>query len=310
MEQVKNYYKILGVSETASQEEIKKAYRKLAKKFHPDKHRGDKNAESKFKEISEAYAVLGDDKKRKEYDLLRKNPFGGNFNPQDFQSPGGFRVKYGNKDGGFGGLEDLLGSLFNFGGGRQGTHRNQGEDIFGHNRPKPPPKGSDVSTRLTIDFELAARGGETVVQTIDRKKVKLKIPPGTEDGKVMKLSGLGSPAPRGGKAGDLLVEIRVAPHPNLERKGNDIYSNRKINLTQAVLGTEIEVQTINHQKVKLKIPAGTDSGKLFRLKGLGIKTAHAKGDHYVRIEIETPKHLNSRLKKEFKEWAKKAGISV
>jgi molecular chaperone DnaJ len=310
MERIKDYYKILGVSENSSQDEIKKAYRDLAKKYHPDKHKGDKKAETRFKEISEAHTVLGNPTKRKEYDRLRKNPFAGGFNPGDYQHSGGSRVNFGSRGGGFGGLDDLLSNLFNFGERRSNPFRDSPDDIFRQSRTRATQKGPNLRTYLTIDFELAARGGETFVQTLDRKKVKLKIPAGIEDGTKMKLTGLGSPSPNGGEPGDLLVEIRIAAHPKYERKGVNIYSSEKINFAQAIFGTEIEVVTINGKKVKLKVPPGTSSGKLFRLKGLGIQTAGNKGDFFVRIEIETPQNLSSSSKKDFKEWAKKNGIAV
>jgi len=278
MEQIKDYYKILGISENATEEEIKKAYRKLAKEYHPDKRKGDKAAEEKFKEISEAYAVLSNPEKRKQYDMLRKNPFAGGFQSQNFGQSGGFRINFEDFGNGFSGLDDLLGSFFNFGGRHQRTHFDFGEDLFGRTRRRQPQRGADISTEMTIDFELAAKGGETVVRTPNGKRVKIKIPPGTEDGKKIKITGQGFPSYDGGAPGDLIITIRVTPHPKFERKGNDIYSTEKINFAQALLGSEIEVRTIDGKKVKLKIPSGTDSGKLFRLKGLGISNSNGKGD--------------------------------
>ncbi|GAB4377912.1 MAG: J domain-containing protein [Calditrichia bacterium] len=311
MDARKDYYKILGVSENASQDEIKKAYRKLAKEYHPDKRAGDKAAEARFKEISEAYSVLNNPQKRQQYDALRRNPFAGSgqggFNYEDF-APGGFRVHFGNADGMGGGFEDLIGNLFGFGRKRSSGSSFFDEDIFTRTRQSSPRRGVDIETEITIPFELAARGGETVVTTPLGKKVKLKIQPGIEDGKRMKISGQGSPAPAGGVPGDLYITVHVAPHPKFEKKGNDIYSTEEINLAQAVLGTEIQVETINGKKVKLKIPPESDGGTLFRLKGMGIQTPNGKGDHYVRLKITTPKNLNSQLKKSFKEWAEKAGL--
>lgn len=316
MDPKKNYYDILGVSETATADEIKKAYRKLAKKYHPDKQGGNKAAEEKFKDISEAYSILSDPKKRKEYDMMRKNPFAsgaGGYGYGDFGNAGagGYRVHFENGEGGgFGGFEDILSSLFGMGrrSSRSGFGTGAEEDIFQRARTQQAMKGADVQAEITIPFELAARGGETMVRTPTGKKIKIKIPAGTDSGKRMKITGQGSPSPHGGAPGDLYIVINVAPHPKFERKGNDLYASEKINIAQAVLGTQIAVKTLDNKTVKLKIPAGTDSGKLFRLKGMGIQNSHTKGDLYVKIEITTPKHLSPKLKKEFEEWARKAGL--
>ncbi len=311
MDPRKDYYKILGVSSKASQDEIKRAYRKLAKEFHPDTHGGDKKAEERFKEISEANSVLGDPKKRREYDLMRQNPFAsgeGNFGQGGYGGSGNYRVNFGESGGNFGGFDDLLSNLFGFGNRRSGFSGAGSEDIFSRTRARRPQKGQDVQSEITIPFELAAMGGETMVKTLTGKNVRLRVPAGIEDGKKMKITGQGYPAPPGGTPGDYYVIIRVAAHPRLERKGNDLYASENINFAQALFGSEIEVTTLDHKKVKIKIPAGTDSGKLFRLKGLGIQNAKGRGDFYVRIEIETPKNLSRGTKKEFEEWAKKSGL--
>jgi len=310
MDPKKDYYKILGVNENASVDEIKKAYRKLAKEFHPDVRAGDKNAENRFKDISEAYAILKDPEKRKQYDMMHKNPFAsgqGGFNYGDFGNSGGFRVNFGGSGGNFGGLDDLLGSFFGFG-GRRGSSRSGFQGDYRDFNQRAPQKGADFESSITIPFELAALGGETLVQTPIGKHIKIKIAPGTEEGKKIKLTGQGSPAPRGGEPGDLYITIRISPHPKFERKGNDIYSDEEINFAQAFFGTEIEVRTINHQTVKLKIPAGTDSGKVFRLKNLGIQSSKGRGSHFVRILIKSPKSISGKLKKQFEEWAKSAGM--
>lgn len=310
MDAKKDYYKILGVSENASLDDIKKAYRKLAKEHHPDAKGGDKRSEERFKNISEAYAVLKDPKRRQEYDLMRKNPFlgaqGGGF--EDFaNSGGGFRVNFG-RSGGGSGLDDLLSDFFGFSEKRGGSRRQSEEDLFGFSRRGTRSRGEDFHATITIPFELAAQGGETFVNTPTGKQIKLKINPGTEDGKKVKMTGYGAPSPAGGIPGDLYIIIQVAKHPQYERKGLNIYSSEEINFAQALLGTEIEVTTINQQKVKLKIPAGTDSGKIFRLKKLGIQTSEGTGDHYVKILILAPKNLSGRAKREFELWAREAGL--
>ncbi len=313
MDPKKNYYKILGVSENAGEEEIKQAYRRLAKEYHPDRRGGDKAAEERFKEISEAYSVLSDPQRRQEYDMLRKNPFMGQGGFSfGGQRPGGYRVHFQNS--GFDHLGDLLGNLFGFDGRSRGrkmedvfNSRFDLEDLFGPTHTHVG-RGSDVETRITIPFELAANGGETVITTGAGRKVKIKIPPGIENGKRIRIRGHGAPAPGGGPPGDLYVRITVAPHPEFERKGKDIYSNAYINIAQAILGTEIEVRTIDGKKIKLKIPPGTSGGKVFRLPGMGVPGDTGRGDHYVRIHITVPDNLTPRQLKEFKEWARKVGL--
>jgi len=310
MDAKKDYYQILGVSENASIDDIKKAYRKLAKENHPDAKGGDRRSEDRFKNISEAYAVLKDPKRRQEYDLMRKNPFlgsqGGGF--EDFaNSGGGFRVNFGRSSGNSG-FDDLLSDFFGFG-EKRGSSRRQPEDDFGgYSRKGSRASGEDFHATITIPFELAAQGGETYVNTPTGKQIKLKIAAGTEDGKKVKMTGYGAPSPAGGRAGDLYITLQIDKHPTFERKGLDIYSSEEINFAQALLGTEIEVTTINQQKVKLKIPAGTDSGKIFRLKKLGIQTSNGTGDHYVKILILAPKNLSGRAKRDFETWAREAGL--
>ena len=313
MDPKKDYYRILGISENATDEEIKRAYRRLAKEYHPDRRGGDKAAEERFKEISEAYGVLSDPQKRREYDMLRKNPFmgQGGFGFEG-QRPGGYRVHF--ESSGFDHIGDLFSNLFGFG----SRSRVRGmEDLFGsgfdfddrigHTQTRTA-RGSDVETRITIPFELAANGGETVITTGTGKKIKIKIPPGIENGKRIRIRGQGTPGPGGGEPGDLYVRINVAPHPEFERKGNDIYSNAYINIAQAILGTEIDVRTVDGKKVRLKIPPSTSSGKIFRLPGMGIKNDTGKGDHYVRIHIIIPRNLSPTQINEFKEWARKVGL--
>ncbi len=310
MDPQKDYYKILGLSENASVDEIKKAYRKLAKEYHPDAKGGDKKSEERFKGISEAYAVLKDPKRRQEYDLMRKNPFAsgqGGFGTRDFGNRGGFHVNFGNS-GDTVGFDDLLSNFFGFGGKKSRSRGDFNGDFFSRSRPRTRQRGSDFQATITVPFEMAALGGETQVRTPGGKRVKLKITPGTEDGKRVKMTGYGAPSPEGGPAGDLFITIQVEKHSFFERENKDIYSTEEVNFAQALLGTEIEVRTIGNQKVKLKIPAGTDSEKLFRLKGLGIQTNNGTGDHFVRIKIKTPKNLSSRIRRQFEEWARSAGL--
>lgn len=308
MDPRKDYYKILGVDEKATLAEIKKAYRKLAKQYHPDKQGGNKQAEERFKEISDAYSILSDEKKRKEYDMLRSNPFAGQggFNYQG-AGPGGFHFE---SSGGFEDISDIFSNLFG-GGGRSGSSFfGSGVDFgdFTGARRRGPLKGRDVEAEMTIPFDLAANGGESIITTGSGKRVKVKIPAGIEDGKKIRIRGQGEKPAGSGTPGDLYIIIHVAPHPEFERKGNHIYSIAEINMAEALLGTEIYVRTIKGKKVKLKIPPGTSSGKTFRLKGMGISSKSGKGDHYVKIRVKVPDKLTPGQIKKFKEWAAEAGL--
>ena len=306
----KDYYKILGVSENATIDEIKKAYRELAKKYHPDRHKGDKKAEERFKEISEAHAVLSDPKKRQQYDQMRKfgAQFGGgsgsyDFNFEDLSSMFSGRGRSRSK-GGFSFESFGFGDLFSqiFGGGSQTSARGFSQT---------PIRGSDIMAEIMVPFDVAARGGEQVV-TINRggrtQKLSVKIPPASDEGKKIRLRGQGEPGVAGGPPGDLLLTIHVAKHPIFERKGLDIYSTVGINFAQAALGSKVRVQTFDKGTVELKIPAGTQNGKLLKLKGLGLSARGKTGDHYVKIQVMVPEYLSSRAKELLKEFAKEAGM--
>jgi len=285
----KDYYDILGVKKSASSDEIKKAYRGLAKKFHPDKNKGNKEAENKFKEISEAYAVLSDTEKREQYDRLGKeafrgggpggNPFAGGANPFggfDFSqfTGGGARARGGRRSTtGAGGFTDIFSDLF--GGGGPGFEPG-------------PERGGDLEAELTIDFRDAILG-TTMDLVINGKGVKVKIPEGVSDGQRIRLRGKGAPGANGGPAGDLNVLIHVRSHPLFERRGDDIYIDLPIRVGEAIRGAEVEVPTI-HGPVRARIPAGTQGGQTFRLRGKGVKKkTGTAGDHYYRVEVSVPK---------------------
>lgn len=287
----KDYYEVLGVGKNASDDEIKKAYRKLAVKYHPDKNPGDKEAEAKFKEISEAHEVLSDKQKRARYDQFGHagvggaggsaggNPFAnGNysFNGQSF-----------NFDfGGSGGLDDILGSIFGFGGGA-----------------RRPARGTDYRTTVVLSFEEAVFGTTKII-TADGKDLKVKIPAGIDDGMSIRLSGKGGAAPKGGTKGDLYVFVRVKPHKRLTREGNIILSDRVISMVDAALGTEVDVETVDGN-VRMKVPAGTQSGTPFKLSGHGVPLMRSDGDrgpHIVTIIVETPKNLSKRQKELLEEF--------
>ena len=305
MSSKRDYYEVLGVSKNASDDEIKKAYRKLAIKYHPDKNPGDKEAEAKFKEINEAHDVLSDKQKRARYDQFGHagvggagasgNPFAGG-NP--FGQGGTFN--YGGQTfsfdfGGAGGsvFDDILGSMFGFGGARR------------------PRKGPDYQTSVTLTFEEAIFGTTEKVN-VEGKDLKVKIPAGIDDGMSIRLKGKGGPAPESGaEPGDLYVRVRVKPHKHLTREGAIILSEEHISMVDAALGCEIEVETVDGT-VTMKVPAGTQSGTPFKLSGHGVpfRADGDRGPHIVTVIVETPKNLSRKQKELLEEFrdAKKKGF--
>jgi molecular chaperone DnaJ len=277
------------VKKSAGADEIKKAYRGLAKKFHPDKNKGNKDAENKFKEISEAYAVLSDTEKREQYDRLGKeafrgggpgsNPFAGGANPFggfDFSqfTGGGTRTRGGRRSTstGGGGFTDIFSDLFGGGAGYEAG----------------PERGGDLEAELTIDFRDAILG-TTMDLVINGRGVKVKIPEGVSDGQRIRLRGKGAPGAGGGPAGDLNVLIHVRPHPFFERRGDDVYIDLPIRVGEAIRGADVEVPTI-HGPVRARIPPATQGGQTFRLRGKGVKKkTGTPGDHYYRVAITVPK---------------------
>ncbi|MDP8247464.1 MAG: molecular chaperone DnaJ [Candidatus Tritonobacter lacicola] len=366
----KDYYEILGVDKNATQEQIKKAYRSLAKKYHPDKTRGDKRVEEKFKEIGEAYNLLKDKKKRAQYDQMRDARtfgFGGQgggagFDFSGFSGHGGQEFTYEDL-GGFGSFADIFSNLFDR--GKRARQERSG-----------PRKGDDLDFELKVPFETAVAGGKvtisipraeecgacggtgaapgskeetcsqcggrgtvqfskggfavsrpcpkcygrgkilaqpcgscggtgTVKQT---RKLSLKIPRGVNDNTRLRFSGQGGVGVAGGPRGDLYIRVGILPHSRFKRKGKDVYDDLTINLAQAVLGTKIDVDTVQGA-ARLKVPPGIASGTLLKLKGKGVvKKDGSKGDHYVRLKVEIPGKLTKAQQDKFKEFADAAGM--
>ena len=287
---MRDYYEILGVNRGATPEEIKKAYRKLAVQYHPDKNPGDKAAEEKFKEASNAYSVLSDPEKRRMYDTrghagVHDMGFEGyrntddvfrHINLDDIFGRGGF--------GGFGGFGDAFG------------------DAFGQRRATAPPRGRDIRMNVSIPLEDAVLGSKKEVN-VQGKRLTLTIPPGIQDGKTLRIQDHGESL-GSGISGDLLVTISVQPHPTLTREGADLLIDAKISMTTAALGGSVRIQTLTGN-VDLKIPSGSQPGQQFRLRGRGgVDASGRKGDLRVRLVVEIPKSLSRKQRSLLKELEK------
>lgn len=270
----KDYYEILGVKKSAPESEIKKAYRDLAKKFHPDKNKGNKDAENRFKEISEAYAVLSDKEKRAQYDRLGAEAFGpGGANPfagfdfSQFMGGGGGRGKRTRRTttGGGGSMDftDIFGDLFGGGGGGGGGFAQQEQP--------------EMQAELTIDFRDALLGSTMSLQ-VNGDSMKVKIPEGIGNGQKIRVKRGGTP---------LQITVHVRPHPLFERRGDDIHIDLPITVGEAIRGAEVEVPTVYGQS-RIRVPAGTQSGRTMRLSGKGVKRKDGAGDQYCRILIHVP----------------------
>ncbi len=297
----KDYYKILGVDKNATTDEIKKAYRKLAMKYHPDRNPNDKASEEKFKEITEANEVLSDPEKRKKYDTLGANwkqyQHAGT-NPNDFfrnfsgaGGSGGYHFSGDINDlfGNVGGFSDFFESFF--GGGFRSARG--GSPFSGAARAQ---KGSDYESTLNITLEEAHRGGERQLK-VDNQKIKVKITPGIQEGQKLRLKSLGAQGRSGGEKGDLYLKIHITDHPWFERKGDDLYFNLNVDLYTAVLGGKEKIETIDGKRLMVTIDKGTDSGTTLRLKEMGMaKTGNSgsRGDLFVKVMVNVPKKLSKQ----------------
>ena len=315
----KDYYATLGVAKTASEKEIKQAFRKLARKHHPDVNPGDKVAESKFKEINEAYEVLGDPDKRKKYDELGANwrmyeqqarsggqPFGGGWSPGP--GPGGARAGYRTMTPEE--MEDLFGDsnpfsdFFTtfFGGEAFGGATGAREPRGARARRRP---GRDVENEIELGLEDAFHGAtRRLLLRHDghAKHVDVRIPAGVTDGSRVRVSGEGEQGVGGAESGHLYLRVRLAPHPVFERKGRDLYVKSPVPLTTAVLGGEANVQTLSGKPARLRIPPMTQNGQLFRLKGYGMPAVGKPddtGDLYARVDVQLPTRLSDAEREHF-----------
>jgi curved DNA-binding protein len=305
----KDYYKILGVNKNASKEEIRKAYRKLAMKYHPDHNKGDKASEERFKEVNEAYAVLSDQEKRKQYDMFGAEGFQQRFSQEDIFRNFDFSQVF--REFGFD-SEDLFGRIFGgMGGGRRPFGRGGGgfysSGPYGHTAQQPQ-KGADLVMDLHVSLKEAVFGVSKIA-SFNRgtgvERITVKIPPGISTGKKLRIAGKGQQGAWGGPTGDLLIKVAVATDPMFERKGDDLIVSREISLSQAVLGTQIEVPTLADKTLNLKVPPGTQSHTQMRIKGHGVPhfNKDGRGDLYVKIIVRLPKTLTPEQEELFKQLA-------
>ncbi len=289
---MKDPYELLGVARDASQADIKKAYRALAKKLHPDVNPGDESVEQHFKEITAAYDMLSDEERRRKFDSgmidadgTAQNPFHRHYRKD---AAGGFDFGGGGID-----IDDLFSDLF--GRGKRGQARQQ------HRARKP--KGQDLTYTTTVSFLDAMRGGRQRVSLYSGKTLDVNLPPGTEDGQRLRMKGQGMPGPAGGDAGDAFVEVHVEPHPFMRREGLDIHLDLPVTLHEAVLGGKVKVPTIDGA-VNATVPSGSSGGTVLRLKGRGIMTPKGgrRGDQFVKLRIVLPEAGGEELAEFLKEW--------
>ena len=298
----KDFYKALGVSKDASADEIKRAYRKLAKQYHPDRNPDDKSAEERFKEIGEAYQVLSNEKDRKQYDAIRALAGGG---PRFAAGSGGtggagfedifsmfggagnggnVRFSTNTSGGAGGGFDDILSQMFGGGGGFSSARR--------------PQRGQDLTTEVSIPLRDAVSGTTVKMTSADGRSVTARIPAGVSDGQKIRVSGKGGAGANGGPAGDILVTIHVEKHPVYEVRGSDLYVDVPVSFGEAALGGTVQVPTLEGKSVSVKIPAGSSTDKLLRVKHRGLaKGKVARGDMYVRLKVMVPKKMSDEARR-------------
>jgi DnaJ-class molecular chaperone len=284
----KDYYEILGVTKETDQKELKKAYRKLAMQYHPDKNKDNPEAEAKFKEITVAYDVLSDPEKRKKYDQMGHDNFekgydtsgGFNFNGENFADLGDiFGDLFGRSSGKSGGFSDIFGSMF--GGGRNQGYKQQ------------VSKGQNIKTELKIPFSDAVKGGERSIRLQGSKELTVKIPQGIKDGQKIKLKGQGYQSPSGGENGDLIITVSVYNNTEYELDGDNLNKKLSLDLKTALKGGKLDVTTL-WGTISLTIPAKTSSGKVFKIPGFGVRNKDSKGNLFIKTEIIIPTELTEK----------------
>ena len=287
-------YKTLGVSKTASADEIRKAYRKLAKALHPDANPGNAAAEERFKQVSQAFKLLSDPEKRAEYDAAARAGFaGGAAGAAGGRRP--FNFRQSRPRGGFDDFGDIFSDLFTDFGAQQQQQRQA-----------PPRKGADARYKLNVDFMQAAEGGKHRITLPGGRTLDVAVPSGASDGQVLRLRGQGEPSPGGGPAGDAYIEIQVSEHKFFSRDGDDVRLELPITVKEAALGAKVRVPTIDGP-VDLQVPAGSSSGTLLRLRGRGFATGKGKrGDQLVRLMVSLPAR-DDALKDFLKTWTPPSG---
>lgn len=298
----KDFYAILGVSKDASEADIKKAYRKLARKYHPDQNPGDTEAEKKFKDITEANSVLSDPEERQQYDAIR--------------AMGGARFSAGGPGAGAGaaGFEDLFGGLFGGGAGRHSRGFSTGNlppefaDLFGGGAggfgggfQPPPQKGADRQATTTISFAGSIRGTTVGLREQSGEVIDVRIPAGIRDGQKVRVRGKGGPGSAG--PGDLMVTVHVKPHGFFTRDGDNLRIHVPVSFDEAALGAQINVPTVDGTTVTMKVPAGTSSGRTLRVKGKGVKTSKGVGDLLVTVDVVVPQNLSKEAEDAVKAFA-------
>jgi molecular chaperone DnaJ len=315
----KDFYALLGVAKDAPAAEIKKAYRKLAKSLHPDRHAGDAAKELRFKEVGEAYSVLSDPEQRKQYDAIRSmthggarftsgsrpggaggfedvfsNMFGGGGGPGG--AGAGPNVRFSTGGGGAGGpsLEDLLGGMFGGGGGGGGAG---GAGYGGFGAPRGPQRGADVDATTRLGFRQAVSGETVQLRSPDGRTITARIPAGVKNGQRIRLPGKGRSGDQGAPAGDLVVTVQVEPHPVFGRDGDNLTVTVPVTFAEATLGATLEVPTLDGVRVKVKLPPGTPNGRVLRVKGRGVeRKGQPAGDLLAKVEVAVPQRLSDEAR--------------